>query len=365
MYLEKYEIAAPKRLKPKFSLFKATATQQDIGIFLMHLGAYLQAGIQLLAALESIASNTKSTPMRRDINTIINFVSGGCTLSEAISKLASFPDFVFVVLNVGESTGDYASVLSDIAKMILEQSKFKQEIRRRLRYPIFLLSMFLCLLFLACEFLLPEIINLTKAMNINELPSQTKVLIALSGFITNHTLIFWSFVTGVAVGAYYLIKLCQRVTFLSRSVLRIPMIGELKIKKELCRFYHLLGFMLSAKVPLRSALEITKNLPSNLFLRRELSNCCSAVTSGKKLSAAFNSKLVTTPMIHQAMLVGDQVGDIPDSISKAVAFEQINLKNKIDDAIRMLEPISICFMGAIFVWIIICLFAPLYMNLEF
>lgn len=365
MFLEHYEAVPRQQRKLLTSIFKANAKQLDVGYFLMHLGSYLQAGIPLLAALDTIADTTKSKPMQRDVREIIILVSSGNTLSDAIRKLPNFPGYVYTVLSVAEKTGNYAEALKDLALMILEQSKFRQEIKRRMRYPLFLLCMFVMLMFLACECLLPEIISWTKAMDIKNLPCQTRILIAFSDFVKNNTALFWSGILLFFLCIFYFLSLCGRVTVMARLMLYFPVLGGLKRKTEVCRFYHLLGFMLSAKVPLRHALDIAKSLPTNLFLQKTIARCCQAVTAGQKLSTAFSDNLVTTPIIHQALLLGDQVGDTSTPLSKAVAFEQLNLKNKIEDIIRMLEPISICMMGAVFVWIIISLFAPLYMNLEF
>ena len=108
----------------------------DVYNFTRQLSVMLKAGVPLVDALDSVHSDKTNVLLNRTIDSVIDDVSSGMSLSKAMNKHPKVFNTMFVnIVRAGESAGVLDKVLFQLADFIAHDLKLRMGITQAIRYP--------------------------------------------------------------------------------------------------------------------------------------------------------------------------------------------------------------------------------------
>ena len=137
MGLEPISVTKKKEsiLDTQVSLFEKVPPA-DIYSFTRQLSVMLKAGVPLIDALDSVHSDKTNNLLKRTIDTVIDDVSSGMSLSKSMAKHPkAFSDMFVNIVKAGESAGVLDKVLFQLADFIAHDLKLRMGITQAIRYP--------------------------------------------------------------------------------------------------------------------------------------------------------------------------------------------------------------------------------------
>jgi general secretion pathway protein F len=127
--------------------------------FAKTLGTLLKSGVPLVRALEVVTTSVSNQYLARSLDTVVEDVKKGQSLSGLLRKSAMFPELFLEMTAVGEETGQLAEMLLNASDSL--ENEARSRVRRLLALvePALILSMALVVGFVIVSLLLP-ILNL-------------------------------------------------------------------------------------------------------------------------------------------------------------------------------------------------------------
>ena len=161
-----------KRVKP-----------DDLVIFARQLATMVDAGIPLLQGLDSLQEQMTSPYFKGIINSVKEDIEIGSSLSAAFAKYPKVFDSLFVnMVKVGEAGGMLSAILDRVAGYMEKTLKLQRKIKSALIYPQVVVGMALMITMFLLYKVVPTFSGIFESLGA-ELPTQTKVLIAISNAV--------------------------------------------------------------------------------------------------------------------------------------------------------------------------------------
>ena len=365
---------SPKKNQPSGNVnmfHKLLISGRSIIDILDQLATLLNSGIRLVDALIILKQQVDNWALKKLLINIINKVQSGTQLSEALEAHPDiFPKKWTSLVKAGESSGELAKILTDLAADEQEQQKLKSSLKGAMAYPVFVMILSFVLVVYMLLFVVPEISEIYAKMH-QKLPGATLFVIALAEFIKQYILV----IVGVLVGGIFFIKGSAKYINLVRNILdfiklRIPIFGELIKKQNIAVFAGNLGLLLKSGVLVVDALYIVREALTNTLYQKEMDKIIKGVISGKRISEEmglinlekeeFKNNVFFPLNVSQMIHIGEESGNLSDILERL----KNNYINKINLVIKtlssLLEPFMIIFVGLMIGGILLAVILPFF-----
>jgi general secretion pathway protein F/type IV pilus assembly protein PilC len=304
----------------------------------------LGAGLQLEQALH--AMENRSTSLQRHLATHLRGrVRDGIPFSIALHQVSpSFGELYGSLVGAGEASGSLPSILERQARYLNQMQSLQSKVTTALIYPAFIVVSGVALAVLFITYLLPKLAILITSTN-GELPGIAVGLMAMSAFLHTWWWAILAALAGAGAAVFVLFKDPVRLQWWHRVQLKLPVYGGVLWTRFEVQFLETLGNLLHNGLPLHRALELVRKTTMNLHLRERLALVEGAVGDGGSLSRAVEKHGVARPLVVDMIRVGEQTGDLSDSLQKAAGRFEVQLTKSIDRATALLQPVIIVVMA--------------------
>lgn len=331
--------------------------------FYFELNTLLSSGVDIRRSLEVLLSQATKKGEKDFLDGILKSIVSGETLSAAAQKTEQFSVFEINSLSIGEETGRLTNVLEHLGGYYERKVKLKRRLVSIFTYPAFIILVTFGVLYFMLGTVVPMFIDIFKQFDA-ELPSLTKTIVSLSEWMPTFVYIFL-----LVVLCGFLMFRTQKEKDWFRSavanfLIRLPIFGKLIKKVYLARFCQSMYLLVSSKVPLVRALELTKEMVQFYPLEKACEKMIEGIQKGKSIHEVMkaNEKDFTTKMVY-LVEIGEEVNALDN------VFDQ--LSNQYDEEIEhgssiigtILEPLMIILIGAIVALILVAMYIPLF-NLS-
>ncbi len=347
---------------PMYWLGKLTTVpeQQKI-LFARNLGVMLGAGLPLSRALAVIERQTKDSHLVQAISEISSDVRHGTTLHESLGKFPSiFPRLTVAMVRAGEEGGDLSSSLVVASEQMEHASDLKKKIRGAMIYPAIILFAIIGIGILMMIYVVPTLAQTFEEMG-SELPFATKVILWISDFLVNNTIVAFGgiVVGGLLITSYFRTKQGKR--FKDFAFLRMPVVGEMVREVNAARTSRTLASLLSSGVGILPALEIAEDVVQNSYFKEVIAEARKSVGDGDPLSKTFTRREdLYPPFVGEMMSVGEETGQTPDMLKRMAQYYESEVDRKTKDMSTIIEPVLMLLIGGMVGFFAISMIMPIY-----
>lgn len=294
---------------------------KDILAMTSQLSTALRAGLPLLNGLELIYQQQHKAGMKEVLGDLIEQVSSGKSLSEAMEKHDRiFSPLYLSMIRVGETGGILDQTSSQLSGILTRDEKIKTNMKNASAYPIFVLFIGLVSVVIIITWILPTIlgtISETGAL----LPLPTRILLGASSF-TKAVLMTktgWFFLVLIAVGLFYFFKWIRtkgRLQWDSFKI-KIPILGSVLRTIAVGRFARTLGALTRGGVTILEALAVVRDTLGNELLGREIDVVAEKVKRGESLAEPLGESGYFPPLLVQITSIGEETGKLDEMLLNA------------------------------------------------
>lgn len=323
-------------------------TQNDKIMVIRELAVLLKAGIPLTDAVQSLAEAREGTTMGDSLARTARALNAGQPFVTALADAnISFPMYVNQLSATGEMTGKLAPALADAAKQMEYDDKVNQELRNSLIYPVILVLAGVSAVLLIFFFVVPRFANLIKGSRATDIPEISLWVINSGLFFRAHWLWFLGAAIIAGLGFYVSVREeAGRTRWLSR-LSKLPLIGEWLTEAETGRWATTLGTLLSNRVPILSALELSAQGLRFPDMRRNVQFVVRDVRGGATLADTVAKYGVVNATGVNLIRVGEKSGELPQMVATLGELHSESGRNRMKRFLLMLEPIAILSIGAV------------------
>jgi type IV pilus assembly protein PilC len=355
----------PEQLKERRSLWQIEITREkakrkDVMHFSRQLAVFVRAGIPLLEGLDAIGRETRSKVLRATLDDLGARLRGGASLAEAAAAHPqTFPNFYVSVLRSAELTGNLDDALDQLAEYIERDIDTRRKITSALIYPGVTLAMAILTAGVLALWVLPKFEDFFADFDA-ELPAVTKALLAVTGFTGDYGLLL------VAVGAVWLgvtlvgIRTEAGRSLWDRTLLRLPVIGDMLRHAIIERFCRVMSSMTTAGVPLPIALQVSAEVANNRVFRDGILQARQAMLEGERLAGPLAATKLFPGSANQMFAVGEETGTLDHQLETAARYFDRELDVKIKRFTSLFEPAVILFIGVVVGFVAIAMVSAMY-----
>jgi type II secretory pathway component PulF len=342
---------------------KRRVSSKDVLAITTQLSTALQAGLPLLNGLELILQQQHKPAVRKMLGELVNAVSSGQSLSEAMEKHEKvFNPLYLSMIRVGETGGILEQTTGQLAEILTRDENIKTNMKNASAYPIFLLCIGLVSVAIIITWILPNIIGTiieTGAL----LPLPTRMLISVSGFskalLTK--LYGWIFLAMIGAGFYYFsywTKTAGKLKWDSFK-LRIPILGSVLRTIAVGRFARTLGALTKGGVIILEALSVVRDTLGNELLGREIDVVADKVKRGESLAEPLSESGYFPPLLVQIVSIGEQTGKLDELLLNAAETFDTDADSSITRFMAIFPAVLILLLALIIGFIIIATLWPI------
>ena len=327
--------------------------------FFNELSILIQSGLDLKTSLEISLENDWKKSEIESINTILKQVVSGKDLWESLKISGCFETYEYYSIQIGESTGQLAKVLSDLSNFIKKKIEQKKKLTSAISYPAFVLFVAVLAVVFMMTYIVPMFKEVFKRFG-TDLPYITKLIISISESVGHNFIFFLLFIGLVVLLDKIFLKELWYQSRKSSLLLKIPFFGNLYKMIQLSKFFLAFEILSSSKVSILHSLDLLSNMFDFYPLKIAISNISELLIKGVPLNEAFSSSSFfdkkTIALIH----VGEEVNQL-DLVLKTLReqySQEVDFKMGMIGSI--LEPLLIVFLGGIIGLILISMYLPLF-----
>ncbi|NJD57309.1 MAG: type II secretion system protein GspF [Nitrospirae bacterium] len=356
-------LSAEKGRKRPFAITFRTGRQKDqILTFTTELSALLGAGLPLDRSLNILAEISADREMKRIITEVLRSIREGGSFSDALQKHPSIFSTIYVnMVRAGEAGGVLGDVLEQLNEFLESAKELKESVVSAMIYPsILVLTGGMSIIFLM-TYILPQFSVIFDELG-GSLPLATKVLLAVSSFLSSYWWLFLLAVAGFAMGFRIYVRTEQGRFMRDRAMLRLT--GELIRKLETARFARTLGTLIRSGVPMLQALVNAKDVISNRVVAQSIDSVMKGAREGRGIAVPL-AQAGTLPQLALSMIkVGEETGQLDIMLLKVAQTYEKSLRTEIRRFMSVLEPAMILIMGAVIGFIVISMLMAIFSITE-
>lgn len=335
---------------------------KDVTIFSRQFATMINAGLSLTKCLTILAQQTESASLKEIIQQLAKDVESGQSLSDAMIKHPrAFPPIFVNMVRAGETGGVLDEVLMRVADHFENDLALKAKVKSAMTYPIAMGGLVLVVLAAMMIFVVPTFEGMFKDMGNADLPAITQALVNVSHFVASiKGVIMAVIVTAIIYGIKALIN-TEKGRFVWDSMkLKMPIAGSIIQKMAVARFTRTFGTLVSAGVPILSALDIVADTAGNTVVAKAVKGTASAIKEGETIAKPLSESPVFPSMVVQMIAVGEETGALDTMLVKIAEFYDEEVGTAVDGITSIIEPIMMATLGVIVGGMVIALYLPMF-----
>jgi general secretion pathway protein F len=255
-------------------------------------------------------------------------------------------------LSRSSSGGALEIVLERLADHMESAREMRGALTSALIYPAILVVVAIVSILILLGYVVPQFTQMFDGMG-QALPLSTRITIAVGEGLHAWG---WLLVVLVAAGFWFLrSQLADPASAYKwhAGLLRLPVLGEIVVKKEVARFAHTLGTLLQNGIPLLKALIIVKDTMGNRVLADGLERVTSSLKEGQSLADPLSKVPHFSSFAVHMIRVGEESGELDTILQKVATTFDRDTQETIKRAMTLLEPMLILVLGVVIAAVII------------
>ncbi len=358
------EVASSTALSKK-RVAKKISTH-DLIIFTRQLATLLKSGIPILRALGVLSEQTHNCGFSAVIGDIHADLKEGAKFSQALSKYPRiFSSFYIAMVSAGEDSAKLEEILFRLSDYSKKRQELISKVRLAMVYPVIMGLVGVGTVIFMFTFVMPRLMRIFDNLG-DSLPLPTKILINFSSHFSGA---WWAY----AIGVFVLFLIVQYESkkkggkkFFSAVSLKLPIVGELMLKKELALLSRTLELLIKSGIPILRALELTAPVIGNVIIRENLLEGYNELKQGESLGKTLKRFKVFPAFMTNLLIIGEESGKLDLPLTELADSYEKDTEDSIKVFTTILEPVMILGLGLIIGFIVIAMLLPIFeVNMMF
>lgn len=342
-----------------FSFGKKGVKVRDLSVFCRQFSSIIKAGVNVINALSMMSEQTENKKLKAAIKNVQSNVEKGETLSSAMrSEGDIFPSLLVSMVAAGEASGSLETAIERMAIQFEKDAKISGMVKKAMIYPIILIVVMIGVVIAMMMFVIPNFMDMFEGLDA-EMPFMTVMVINMSNFILDKWWLLILIVAGIvfAYKSYY--KTDAGRHMIDRIKIKIPVFGVLAVKTACARFSRIMSTLLSAGMPMISAIEIAARTMDNVLFKDALQKVRSGVALGMGFSQQIGVTRLFPAMLVHMVGIGEETGNIEDMLTNVANYYDEEVELATQSVTALMEPMIIIVMAVVVGALVLAIYQPM------
>ena len=317
-------------------------------------------GLPILRCLETLEEQADNPAFKCILTEVKEDVGTGSSLKAAFAKHKGvFSDFFLGMVEAGELGGKLGETLEMSASYLEKQVALKQKIKAAFTYPVMVTVMCLVVVTFLLAFVIPVFSKLYAQVKA-PMPGPTLVLVAASSFMRHW---WWAMIIVIGISVLVVKKLVANPLFRAKwdnFKLNMPVFGKLNRMLVASHFTRTFAMLSSVGVSVIKSLDMASLVAHNHKVAEITAEMQKAIQAGTPMSVSLKRYDIFPTVIIQMASSGEEVGMLPEMLSKGVEILDKDIERAINTLLVKLEPILTLTMGLIVAFILMGAYLPMF-----
>jgi len=324
------------------------------------LAIMLETGVTLLEALDCAAAQAAKPNVKALVEDLSAQVQRGTDFSTALARHPkSFPRLYVAMVRASEKSGMMSKMINRATAYLRDEQDTLRRVKGALTYPAIMLSFALTTTLFLLAFVLPKF-TVIYANKGAALPVPTRLLMSASDMVVHNWQMLLMGTLAAAAAAYYYVGTPGGQRTWHWLQLHVPLIGPMFRKLHLSRGIRMIGTMAGAGVSLVDSVGTAHALCGNVLFRELWDEVSRKIQTGKQLSDPLFASDLVPRAVAQMIHSGEKSGKLSSVMEQVAAYSEQELKDKITELTRYIEPAMIVIMGVIIGGVALALMLPIF-----
>ena len=349
---------------PVFASGLSGAKDRDVHlVFCDQLRTLLEAGISVAESLAALRDSETDDDFRTVLSAILGDIESGQPLSAALARQSGqFPGILLSMLKAAEKTGALTDALARYGHFRRQFDEFRDKLWAAATYPLLLLGAGGCVVTFLMLYVVPRFSLVYRDLH-GPLPWTARLLLAWGEFAEGRTSqLLVAFALTAALLVFIWRQPSWRAAIVAR-VARLPYFGDLFREVQLSHYFHSLGLLLTAGIPLHKALELGRDILA-AGMREAAEAVAMTVRQGGRLSSGLERNGLATPVALRLIQAGERSGQLAEMLSRAALFHDRRILHATEMLSRIVGPALMALMGLLIGGIVVLLYMPIFQLAE-
>ncbi len=332
---------------------------RDLAIFCHQFVSIINAGVSIISTLEMLSEQTENKMLGNALSEIKRNIERGETLAGSMREHKKVFSSIFITMvEAGEASGSLDISFERMGTQLEKEAHLKGLMKKASIYPAVVGVVSLAVIIGMLLFVVPTFQTMFEQMNV-ELPTITKVVIAMSSFVQAYLPFLLLGMFGIIMGIRVFVQSEHGKLLLGQVVLKLPLFGNLVVKTMASHMSRTLSTLLAAGIPMAQALEITANTLSNPQFREALLEARESVIMGTMLAEPLEKSALFPPLVHHMIRIGEETGSMDNMLTTLANFYDDEVELATQSLMAALEPMIIILLAVIIGTIVISVILPM------
>ncbi len=334
-------------------------SRSELADLVRELATALEAGLPLMQALRTVRRQAGHKNLQTILDFIIERVEAGVPFHTAAKEYGPpFDDMTTDMLRAADASGRTAEILHQLGDLLERSVELRREVVGAVVYPMMIAGLIAVSVVVLIAFVLPRVMKPIIQANL-ELPLPTKILMAISAFVTSWWLVILAAILlAVVTWRNWLAKPANRLRF-DTFLLRLPVVGRLVRDIAVARFTRTLGTLVSAGIPILSALKIVRDTLGNQALMNAIDQVSDKVSTGQSLADPLERSGHFPPLLVQIVNIGERSGRLEQMLLHAAGSFDRQVNNSLKLFTRILPTVLLVVMALVASFVLSAILLPI------
>lgn len=339
---------------------KERVPSKVITAFTRQFAVLVSTGVPYDKAFEIIIQENEHSGFQSVLSEMKAQVVEGSTLAGAMEvQTEYFPSMYVSMVRAGEAGGLLADVLERLALYRESTEELGSKIQKAMIYPAIMSSLGVAIVVFMVTFILPKLTPIFENFG-QALPLPTRIVMAISDFVIEG----WPFILSLIV-AFVLVGRSVLATKWGlkkkdQLLLQLPQLRTIMVKLIVFRFTQTLATLMRSGVDLKHSLEILRKVTGNRVFEESMEDIIQDVTKkGLPLSQTLRKNGLFSSTVIQMIRIGEESSQLEKMLTRVSEILEKEVKDTIEKAIALLEPMIILLMFFFIGFIIISIMLPM------
>lgn len=340
-------------------IFANNSGRFPLVLFSQELLALLDAGLNLVEAVETLAEKEQRTETRKLLEQLIQTLYEGQTFSAALQQFPdAFPPLYVSTVRASEKTGGLSEAITRYVAYQSQLDIVRKKLMNASIYPVVLMVVGGLVTLFLMVYVVPKFSHIYEDMG-GDLPWMSQMLIKWGHLLEAHgSAMLVGTISTFAILFYALTRPATK-RWVGQKLWQIPVIGERMKIYQLARFYRTAGMLLRGGIPAITALEMVSGLLAPA-LRANLQQAITLVREGRPLSVAMDAHALTTPVSLRMLRVGERTGNMGEMMERVAAFYDEEMARWVEWFTKLFEPLLMAVIGLVVGMIVVLMYMPIF-----
>jgi len=339
-------------------------SRAELANLVRELATALEAGLPLMQALKTTRRQAAGKALPVILDHLIDGVEAGQPLFQAAKDYGPpFDEMTVGMFRAADATGRMSEIMHQLADLLDRSVELRREVIGATIYPMILAGIMTVSIITMVTFVLPKLLAPITSGTKIAIPWPTQVLMSLASFVGTW---WWVMLLGATVGWFALrgwLRVPANRMVVDAALLKVPVLGTLLRDVAVARFTRTLGTLVSAGIPILTALRTVRDTLGNYAMMAAIDDVSDRVSTGASLADPMERSGHFPPLLIQIVNIGEKSGKLEPMLMHAAGAFDRQVNNSLKLFTKILPIALLLVMSVVAGFVLVGMLLPL-LNMQ-